>query len=809
MRSKKFALILAAVLVVTLSASAFAAKNPFADVPADHWAYDSVVQLAAVGLVEGYPDGTYGGTRSMTRYEAAMVFARALARLEALVEDQVIANTAGVQEQVTEEVLAELDVIADELCDLIVAEFEKLEIPVVEVPVEKEVIELQPIERPFVMTPEAEAVISTLVGGLVKDYLDVSSALAKETIVEQGVIERIVVEDVDEEVVRAIAEEVLAAELYALKANVDSDRSYVDMVVSKINDRLGRVTRKTDVLQATHDTDMETINGLINALQGDVAALQKALDAEVVDLAGTFVNVNDEFAAELALLGVRVEELEMLYAKLDGRVSDVETSVASLEEGVGSLEAAVDQQEAAHAALKAETERVKFSGNVKFNGTTRSVSDGDNELDDTAIGLFNTKFGSSKLDLSTEVGAKLTARVSEGTVVKLDVAAKAGAPLEIDKPHKYMLEVTSDSLIKRFAVGTIKGDVGSRFDKHALDNKPEKGAIADLGLGGLDIYALTGLKDDKGLMIALGAKYEVLPALGFSVTGAGLPGRGLTSLGESAVAAGIFGEVAGLNYSVKAALDRYDKEATENLLVDVDLGAALGLLDVKANWTMANANFGQGFLTGGTGFFEGATKTRLSLDANANLFGVDLGAGLYSEKDPEGVKLVDSVMIDAGVGFDFLLPIDITGEYGWKMSASGTEEKDVHTKVKAGVTGLELFGVDLGGSFTYVKNYIDGNWRNPGKWLGQDANIIGVNLGYDTSLKGASLDLGYDFELAMPLNDTVDLFGNKMSHVLSAKYGFSKDMKLNMSLKKVNFKDLSLDTDVRVNEVKAGLEFNF
>lgn len=408
MRSKKFALILAAVLVVTLSASAFAAKNPFADVPADHWAYDSVVQLAAVGLVEGYPDGTYGGTRSMTRYEAAMVFARALARLEALVEDQVIANTAGVQEQVTEEVLAELDVIADELCDLIVAEFEKLEIPVVEVPVEKEVIELQPIERPFVMTPEAEAVISTLVGGLVKDYLDVSSALAKETIVEQGVIERIVVEDVDEEVVRAIAEEVLAAELYALKANVDSDRSYVDMVVSKINDRLGRVTRKTDVLQATHDTDMETINGLINALQGDVAALQKALDAEVVDLAGTFVNVNDEFAAELALLGVRVEELEMLYAKLDGRVSDVETSVASLEEGVGSLEAAVDQQEAAHAALKAETERVKFSGNVKFNGTTRSVSDGDNELDDTAIGLFNTKFGSSKLDLSTEVGAKLT-----------------------------------------------------------------------------------------------------------------------------------------------------------------------------------------------------------------------------------------------------------------------------------------------------------------------------------------------------------------------------------------------------------------
>lgn len=834
MRSKKFALVLAAVLVVTISASAFAAKNPFSDVPADHWAYDSVVQLAAVGLVEGYPDGTYGGTRTMTRYEAAMVFARALARLEALVEDQVISNTAGVKEQITGEVLAKLDDIANELTELIIAEFDK---PVIsaETPVErsyfdmvvgkiddrlgrltKNVDQLQAAQADgdeFVMTEEAEAVIAALVGDLAQEYLAEASVMAKETIVEQGVIERIVVEDVDEEVVRAIAEEVLAAQLYSLQTQVDSDRSYLDMVVNKINDRLGRLTRNVDGLKAAYDTDMGVVNGLISALQGDVAGLQEAFNAEIVNVTGTFLNVNNEFAAELALLGVRVEELEMLYAKLDARVSDVETSVAALEEGVGSLEAAVDgldqklaDQEAAHAALKAETERVTFSGNVKFNGTTRTVFDGDNELDSTT-GLFNTKFGSTKLDLGTEVGAKLTARVSEGTVVKLDIAAKAGAPLEIDKPHKYILEVTSDSLIKRFAVGTISGDVGSRFDKHALANKPDKGAVTDLGLGGLNIYALTGLKEGTGL-VALGAKYKVFPALGFSLTGVGLPGRGLTSLGQSAVAAGIFGDIAGLNYGVKVALDRYDKDATENLLVDVDLGAALGILNVKANWTMANANFGTGFLTGGTGFFNSAAKTRLRLDADADLFGVGLNAGLYSEKDPDGVKLVDSVMIDANAGFNLLLPIDISGAYGWKMNDVVPEEKDVHTKVKVGV-GLELFGVDLGGSFTYVNNYLNGDWRNPGKWLGQDANIIGVNLGYDTSAKGASLDLGYDFELAIPRNETADAFSNKMSHVLSAKYGFSKDMKLNMSLKRVNFEDLVLSKEVTVNEVKAGLEFSF
>src|SRR5690606_3544129 len=39
--------------------------------------------------VEGYPDGTFGGDRTFTRYEMAMVFARTLARLEQLIDDRI------------------------------------------------------------------------------------------------------------------------------------------------------------------------------------------------------------------------------------------------------------------------------------------------------------------------------------------------------------------------------------------------------------------------------------------------------------------------------------------------------------------------------------------------------------------------------------------------------------------------------------------------------------------------------------------------------------------------------------------------
>ena len=71
----------AAILMVGLPAGmlnqARAASGTFADVPADHWAYQAVDTLQKAGIVIGYPDGTYGGKRAMTRYE----FAEAIARL--------------------------------------------------------------------------------------------------------------------------------------------------------------------------------------------------------------------------------------------------------------------------------------------------------------------------------------------------------------------------------------------------------------------------------------------------------------------------------------------------------------------------------------------------------------------------------------------------------------------------------------------------------------------------------------------------------------------------------------------------------
>ena len=75
----KKTLLLAAVMALGVNAGVYAA-NPFSDVPAGHWAYDAVNKLAAEGVIEGYPDGTYGGDRLMTRYEMAQITAKAMAK---------------------------------------------------------------------------------------------------------------------------------------------------------------------------------------------------------------------------------------------------------------------------------------------------------------------------------------------------------------------------------------------------------------------------------------------------------------------------------------------------------------------------------------------------------------------------------------------------------------------------------------------------------------------------------------------------------------------------------------------------------
>ena len=71
-----------AIIVIFALTAQLSAAPLFPDVKANHWAADAVAQLAAKGIVEGYPDGTFKGDRAATRWETALIIARLLAKDE-------------------------------------------------------------------------------------------------------------------------------------------------------------------------------------------------------------------------------------------------------------------------------------------------------------------------------------------------------------------------------------------------------------------------------------------------------------------------------------------------------------------------------------------------------------------------------------------------------------------------------------------------------------------------------------------------------------------------------------------------------
>ncbi|WP_304152713.1 S-layer homology domain-containing protein [Megamonas hypermegale] len=71
-----------AAIIMSTAGVVSAASNPFSDVPADSWAYDAVATLSADGVIDGYPDGTYKGGNTMTRFEMAQIVARAMAKTD-------------------------------------------------------------------------------------------------------------------------------------------------------------------------------------------------------------------------------------------------------------------------------------------------------------------------------------------------------------------------------------------------------------------------------------------------------------------------------------------------------------------------------------------------------------------------------------------------------------------------------------------------------------------------------------------------------------------------------------------------------
>lgn len=94
--------------------------STFPDVPANHWAYEALQQLAADGYIQGYPDGQFKGNRPMTRYEMAVLTGRVVARITARINQlqQVDQRDIAAMQSLVKGFRTELDQLKSLVADL-------------------------------------------------------------------------------------------------------------------------------------------------------------------------------------------------------------------------------------------------------------------------------------------------------------------------------------------------------------------------------------------------------------------------------------------------------------------------------------------------------------------------------------------------------------------------------------------------------------------------------------------------------------------------------------------------------------------
>lgn len=88
------AMLFAVLLAVAVAFPAMASTTTYSDLPSNHWAVEAVRTLTAIGILEGYPDGTFKGPQATTRYELAMVIARLLKYLDQEISARIAAVEA-------------------------------------------------------------------------------------------------------------------------------------------------------------------------------------------------------------------------------------------------------------------------------------------------------------------------------------------------------------------------------------------------------------------------------------------------------------------------------------------------------------------------------------------------------------------------------------------------------------------------------------------------------------------------------------------------------------------------------------------
>jgi len=469
---------IALVAILVLALAVPVAAGPFADVPENHWAYEAVKQLAAYGLVEGFPDGTFKGAEPMTRYQMAMVIARLLVSLDGQIKAAMEAARAGVTPAPAPAAPAQPSVIEKETVTV--------EKPVIEKVIEQTVVEKLKTEELDALTARVAGVEDrvTKVEGAVDAVSGKVDEVDKKT------------DDINAKLVEldgalALLEgdfNVKALELQTEAANGDAD----------LAEKIAAVKAELEEKIASGDNEL---NAKIEAKAKELIALIDALKTE--------------FNPELTTLGVRVVALEEQLALANSRIADIEQKLGALDEKTTAIGTKLDEHIAGH-------EKVTISGSsevvlkdvdiyAEFNPEWNAEDEAweslawvdPNDIFDDADHSDGSYVPTSTFE--HKLNLTLTARPADGVVVSVGVDTVKNIYGATDDPTDFKLkslslDITTPGVLARLHTGGILLPDGAFTPYTMVNDKVDKdgdgtaddyeGVIAQVSFGKISATTL-------------------------------------------------------------------------------------------------------------------------------------------------------------------------------------------------------------------------------------------------------------------------------------------------------------------------------
>lgn len=469
--------ILIAVLVLALAAPAMA--SPFADVPAYHWAYDAVTQLAAYGLIQGFPDGTFKGDQPMTRYQMAMVVARLLVQLDSQIKSEIeAAKTSmkaeqpaakGAEQPVLEKIVeqkvidaAQAEALAKRI-DAVEGQGKDLGTQVSTLSSKVDEVAAQAGAAAAKADAAAEqAGAATQAASDAAARADAATAKADEAAAkadDAGAKAEEAIAKADEAstaasqaVAAAAAADEKAAEAAAkvdeLAAKVDAGQAATNEKIDSLGVKIDEVSSKVDVVDAKADTidaKVAVVDDKVAEVDAKADAIKKAAEDKALELISMIDALKDEFAKELDILGVRTGALDDELARVNARLAGLETRVAEIDAKVAEVDAkvgAVDTKvgkvagDVAAVGTKLDThiaghEKVTISGSselkyedVTVTGKGTPWEDPNDIFADEAADILDGDKFEPKVDFYHQLELKLKANVAQDISVDATVSAK-------------------------------------------------------------------------------------------------------------------------------------------------------------------------------------------------------------------------------------------------------------------------------------------------------------------------------------------------------------------------------------------------